>query len=74
MLNLLGCLDRPTAGSYWLGGEDVAQMEDDSLSDVRAGALVSSFSLQLAQLTVLENIQVPLFCKGKVWPNPTVDV
>ena len=62
MLNLLGCLDRPTAGSYWLGGEDVAQMEDDSLSDVRGrriGFIFQSYNL-IAQLTVLENIQVPL--------------
>ena len=59
MLNLLGCLDRPTAGSYWLGGEDVAQMEDDSLSDVRGrriGFIFQSYNL-IAQLTVLENIQ-----------------
>ena len=67
MLNLLGCLDRPTAGSYWLGGEDVAQMEDDSLSDVRGrriGFIFQSYNL-IAQLTVLENIQVPLFYQGK---------
>ncbi|MGB0422549.1 MAG: ABC transporter ATP-binding protein, partial [Limisphaerales bacterium] len=54
MLNLLGCLDRPTAGSYWLGGEDVAQMEDDSLSDVRGrriGFIFQSYNL-IAQLTV----------------------
>jgi len=67
MLNLLGCLDRPTAGSYWLGGEDVAQMADDALSDVRGrriGFIFQSYNL-IAQLTVLENIQVPLFYQGK---------
>ncbi|MEK9947921.1 MAG: ABC transporter ATP-binding protein, partial [Verrucomicrobiales bacterium] len=67
MLNLLGCLDRPTSGSYWLGGEDVAQMDDDSLSDVRGrriGFIFQSYNL-IAQLTVLENIQVPLFYQGK---------
>ncbi len=67
MLNLLGCLDRPTAGSYWLGGEDVAKMDDDSLSDVRGrriGFIFQSYNL-IAQLTVLENIQVPLFYQGK---------
>lgn len=67
MLNLLGCLDRPTAGAYWLGGEDVAQMGDDSLSDVRGrriGFIFQSYNL-IAQLTVLENIQVPLFYQGK---------
>ena len=67
MLNLLGCLDRPTAGSYWLGGEDVARMADDALSDVRGrriGFIFQSYNL-IAQLTVLENIQVPLFYQGK---------
>lgn len=67
MLNLLGCLDRPTAGSYWLGGEDVARMGDDALSDVRGrriGFIFQSYNL-IAQLTVLENIQVPLFYQGK---------
>jgi putative ABC transport system ATP-binding protein len=67
MLNLLGCLDRPTAGAYWLGGEDVAQMGDDSLSDVRGrriGFIFQSYNL-IAQLTVLENIQVPLFYQGQ---------
>lgn len=67
MLNLLGCLDRPTAGAYWLGGEDVARMADDALSDVRGrriGFIFQSYNL-IAQLTVLENIQVPLFYQGK---------
>jgi len=67
MLNLLGCLDRPTAGSYWLGGEDVARMADDALSDVRGrriGFIFQSYNL-IARLTVLENIQVPLFYQGK---------
>jgi putative ABC transport system ATP-binding protein len=67
MLNLLGCLDRPTEGAYWLGGEDVAQMDDDALSDVRGrriGFIFQSYNL-VAQLTVLENIQVPLFYQGK---------
>ncbi|MFL2924374.1 MAG: ABC transporter ATP-binding protein [Limisphaerales bacterium] len=67
MLNLLGCLDRPTAGAYWLGGEDVAQMGDDALSDVRGrriGFIFQSYNL-IAQLTVLENIQVPLFYQGQ---------
>lgn len=67
MLNLLGCLDRPTGGAYWLGGEDVARMGDDALSDVRGrriGFIFQSYNL-IAQLTVLENIQVPLFYQGK---------
>ncbi len=66
MLNILGCLDRPTHGEYFLGGEDVAQMDDDTLSTVRGkrlGFIFQSYNL-IAQLTVLENIQVPLIYQG----------
>ena len=67
MLNLLGCLDRPTAGQYFLGDEDVSRMDDDELSEVRGqriGFIFQSYNL-IAQLSVLENIQVPLFYQGK---------
>lgn len=67
MLNILGCLDRPTAGQYYLGGQDVAQMPDDDLSQVRGkriGFIFQSYNL-IAQLTVLENIQVPLVYQGE---------
>jgi len=67
MLNILGCLDRPSAGSYWLGGQDVARMPDDDLSQVRGkriGFIFQSYNL-IAQLTVLENIQVPLVYQGE---------
>jgi putative ABC transport system ATP-binding protein len=67
MLNILGCLDRPTAGQYFLGGDDVAQMPDDELSQVRGkriGFIFQSYNL-IAQLTVLENIQVPLVYQGE---------
>jgi putative ABC transport system ATP-binding protein len=67
MLNLLGCLDRPTAGSYFLGGEDVSKMDDDQLSAVRGrhlGFVFQSYNL-IDQLTVIENIHVPLFYQGK---------
>ncbi len=67
MLNLLGCLDRPTAGQYFLGDQDVAQMSDDDLSQVRGkriGFIFQSYNL-IAQLTVLENIQVPLIYQGE---------
>jgi putative ABC transport system ATP-binding protein len=63
LLNLLGCLDRPTAGSYHLGGRDVANLDDDALSAVRGrslGFIFQSYNL-IPQLTVLENIAVPLF-------------
>lgn len=67
MLNILGCLDRPTAGRYFLGAEDVSRMSDDALSAVRGrriGFIFQSYNL-IAQLTVLENIQVPLFYRGQ---------
>jgi len=67
MLNILGCLDRPTAGRYFLGAEDVSRMSDDALSEVRGrriGFIFQSYNL-IAQLTVLENIQVPLFYRGQ---------
>lgn len=66
LLNILGCLDRPTAGRYYLGGEDVSQMDDDQLSanrGKRLGFIFQSYNL-IAQLTVIENIQVPLFYQG----------
>jgi len=67
MLNLIGCLDRPTAGRYFLGGLDVSRMPDDELSEARGqriGFIFQSYNL-IAQLTVFENIQVPLLYQGK---------
>ena len=68
LLNLLGCLDRPTAGHYVLGTNDVAQMTDDQLSEVRAsriGFVFQSYNL-IAQLSVVENIEVPLYYMGQL--------
>ena len=67
MLNLIGCLDRPSAGKYFLGGLDVSVMPDDELSRARGariGFIFQSYNL-IAQLTVIENIQVPLVYQGK---------
>ena len=67
MLNLLGCLDRPTSGRYLLGAEDVSQMDDDALSSVRGtrlGFIFQSYNL-IQQLTVVENIEVPLFYQSR---------
>ena len=66
LLNLLGCLDRLTSGSYFLGGDDVAQMDDDQLSEVRSryiGFIFQSYNL-LPQYTVVENIEIPLLYQG----------
>ena len=67
LLNLLGCLDRPTSGRYLLGNEDVSQMNDDALSSVRGarlGFVFQSYNL-IQQLTVLENIEIPLYYQGR---------
>lgn len=67
MLNMLGCLDRPSGGAYYLGGEDVSKMDDDELSAVRGkrlGFIFQSYNL-IDQLTVIENIHVPLFYQGR---------
>ncbi len=66
MLNLLGCLDRPSSGQYFMGENDVANMSDDELSDVRSryiGFIFQSYNL-IQQYTVLENIQLPLTYQG----------
>jgi len=66
MLNILGCLDRPTHGRYFIGGQDVSSLSDNELSDVRnrrIGFVFQSFNL-VQQLTILENIEVPLFYQG----------
>lgn len=62
LLNILGCLDRPTTGSYSLGTENVAEMDDNTLSDARGkklGFIFQSYNL-ITQLNVIENIQLPL--------------
>ena len=68
LLNLLGCLDRPTAGSFLLGGDDVAEMDDDQLSETRAtriGFVFQSYNL-LPALSVVENIEMPLYYSGQL--------
>ena len=65
-LNLLGCLDRCTKGSYTLSGLDVGVLDDDALSELRLrkiGFIFQSFNL-IQQLTVKENIELPLYYLG----------
>lgn len=67
MLNLLGCLDRPTSGEYVLDGRDTSKLPDDELSSIRGrklGFIFQSYNL-IQQLSVLENIEVPLFYQGR---------
>jgi putative ABC transport system ATP-binding protein len=66
LLNLMGCLDRPTSGRYVLGSQDVSDLSDAELSEVRGrriGFIFQSFNL-IPQLTALDNIEVPLFYQG----------
>ena len=68
LLNLLGCLDRPTSGMLLLGTDNVAELDDDELSGIRArniGFIFQSYNL-IPQLTVLENIEVPLYYQGRL--------
>lgn len=66
MMNILGCLDRPTSGQYFLEDRDVTILNDDSLSDIRLkhiGFIFQSFNL-IPQLTVQRNIELPLYYLG----------
>ena len=63
LMNIIGCLDRPTRGRYVLNGEEVERLDDDRLSLVRnrsIGFVFQSFNL-IPQMTVLENVELPLF-------------
>ncbi len=63
MMNILGCLDRPTSGDYLLDGANVATMPDEQLSGYRGrkiGFVFQSFNL-IGELTIEENVEVPLF-------------
>ena len=66
LMNLLGCLDSPTAGKYILNGKDVSKMPDDDLADVRnkeIGFVFQQFNL-LPRLTAAENVALPLIYNG----------
>lgn len=65
-MNMLGCLDVPTSGQYFLNGRDVSQMSDDELSEIRnkeIGFIFQGFNL-IANLTALENVELPLIYRN----------
>jgi putative ABC transport system ATP-binding protein len=66
LMNILGCLDTPTAGNYVLNGKDVSQMTDDELADIRnteIGFVFQTFNL-LPRTTALENVALPMIYAG----------
>lgn len=66
MMNILGCLDVPTTGSYFLDGQDVSHFSDDELSTIRnekIGFIFQGFHL-IPGLSALENVELPLLYRG----------
>lgn len=66
LMNMIGCLDTPTEGTYCLNGRDVSQMSDNELSDVRnqeIGFIFQGFNL-IANLDALSNVELPLIYRG----------
>ncbi len=66
LMNMLGCLDVPTSGSYFLNGKDVSVMKDNQLSEIRnqeIGFIFQGFNL-ISNLTALENVELPLIYRG----------
>src|SRR4051794_37969145 len=66
LMNIIGCLDKSTNGQYILGGQDISTLDDDTLSEIRSrriGFIFQNFNL-IQQLTVLENLEVPMFYLG----------
>ncbi|MEZ3505110.1 MAG: ABC transporter ATP-binding protein [Lachnospiraceae bacterium] len=66
LMNMLGCLDVPTSGKYFLNGKDVSNLTDDELSDIRnleIGFIFQGFNL-IPNLTAQENVELPLIYRG----------
>ena len=66
LMNMLGCLDTPTSGSYHLAGEDVGALDDDALADIRnrrIGFVFQTFNL-MPRYTALENVALPMVYAG----------
>src|ERR687896_244304 len=71
-MNLIGCLDTPTGGSYKLDGIEVARLNDDQLAAIRSGKLGFVFQTYnlIARTSALHNVELPLFyTRGGAWVN-----
>lgn len=66
MMNVLGCLDVPSGGEYYLDGREISKFDEDELADIRnkkIGFIFQNFNL-LSRLTALENVELPLIYRG----------
>lgn len=66
LMNVIGCLDSPTSGRYWLDGEEVSGLKENRLAEIRnrkIGFIFQGFNL-LSKLTALENVELPLIYRG----------
>ncbi len=66
LMHLMGCLDYPTAGEYWIDGREISSISDDRLAEIRnrkIGFVFQQFNL-LSRTTILQNVEVPLIYRG----------
>lgn len=66
LMNVIGCLDAPTTGQYWLDGEEVSRLKENKLAEIRnqkIGFIFQGFNL-LSRLTAIENVELPLIYRG----------
>jgi putative ABC transport system ATP-binding protein len=66
LMNVIGCLDAPTSGEYWLDGEEVSRLKENKLAEIRnqkIGFIFQGFNL-LSRLTAIENVELPLIYRG----------
>jgi putative ABC transport system ATP-binding protein len=66
LMNVIGCLDAPSSGEYWLDGEEVSRLKENKLAEIRnqkIGFIFQGFNL-LSRLTAIENVELPLIYRG----------
>ena len=66
MMNIIGALDRPTSGQYYLAGDDISEMDDDRLSEIRNKEIgfVFQSAYMIPRISAVENVEVPLMYAG----------